>query len=241
MTEIEKELTELYTENKTMKSRMFEGLRTWNPYFGCQHRCYKGGCWAKKRLAHRLGKMLDCQLCYDFVPHLHSERLNRVPSDPKIFVVAHGDLFGYWVSSGVIHRILNVCREIPKEVWFFETKNPRRYAEFADAFPSNTVLSTTIETNRQYSKAVMGYAPSPLERLRGINRISHKFPIHVSIEPIMDFDLNDMVAMMKFLQPIKVAVGYDSLNNGLPEPPKEKTLRLIKKLEEFTEVERKQL
>ena len=215
-------------------------LKTWNPWFGCQHRCYKDGCWANKRLAHRLGKGIGCQLCYEFKPHLHARRLKTIPSHPRIFVVAHGDLFGYWVPTAIIRRILDVCRSHPKELWFFETKNPNRYLEFLDLFPENTMLSTTIETNREYAKAIMGYAVPPIGRFRAMMRI-HNFPTHVSIEPIMDFDLKTLVSWMKLLQPTKVAVGYDSLNNNLPEPPKDKTWKLIEELEGFTEVEVKQL
>jgi len=159
-------------------------------------------------------------------------------------VVAHGDLFGYWVPSSIIERILEVCRSIEKEMWFFETKNPGRYINFIGIFPANTVLSTTIETNREHSKAVMGYAPTPVERFKSImylKRTFPGFPIHISIEPIMDFDLAPMISWMKNLKPVKVAVGYDSLNNNLPEPPKSKTLKLIEQLEKFTDVERKQL
>ena len=225
------------------KSRMFEGLRTWNPYFGCYHNCYSGGCWAKRRLAHRIGRAINCKMCYEFTPHLHPKRLKRVPRDPRIFVVAHGDLFGWWVPKDVIERILEVCRSVDKEIWFFETKNPRRYFDFIDKFPENTVLSTTIETNREYPFRVRGYTPPPVERFHFIHevRVHSDFPVHVSIEPIMDFDLDIMVRWIRLIKPFKVSVGYDSLHNGLPEPPLEKTLALIKELEKFTVVERKQM
>jgi len=220
-------------------SRMFSGLKTWNPYFGCNYHCYRDGCWARKKMAHRLGKMLKCNLCYDFKPHLHPKRLEHVPRDPKIFVGAHCDQFGDWVLSGTIHMILEVCRQTPKELWFFETKNPRRYLEFLDYFPENTVLSTTIETNRKL--VGMGRAPPTQERFESIYRVASRFPVHVAIEPIMKFDLDIMVKWMKVLRPIKVAVGYDSLHNCLEEPSKAETLKLIEKLEQFTDVERKQL
>lgn len=106
-----------------------------------------------------------------------------------------------------------------------------------------TVLSTTIETNRVYDYIIRGYTPFPTERYEAMQSIAKytKFPIHISIEPIMEFDLDVFVSWMKNLRPVKVAIGYDSLNNKLPEPPKWKTLKLIKELEKFTAVERKQL
>lgn len=226
---------------------MFEGLKTWNPWFGCKYDCYRCGCWARRRLAHRLGKMLRCQECYHFLPHFHPERLDRIPSNPRIFVVAHGDLFGAWVPTHVIGRILKVCRENRKECWFFETKNPLRYLGFFNdtwtLFPINTVLSTTIETNRTYPMEIRGHTPRPKERFDAILEIrkTSQFPIHISIEPVMDFDLDVLVSWIKELNPVKILVGYDSLKNNLPEPPKAKTFRLIEELEKFTGVERKQL
>ena len=223
------------------KSRMFEGLRTWNPQFGCNFHCYRDGCWAKKKLAHRLGTMLNCQLCYDFKPHFHRERLWRIPSNPKIFVVAHGDLFGNWVPANVIEDILRVCRAKPKEMWFFETKNPERYLDFIDLFPENTMLSTTIETNRVYPPEIRGRTPEPFERVKAIAKASVLYPVHIAIEPILDFDLDILLKWMKVIRPKKVSVGYDSLKNCLPEPSIGKTLQLINALTKFTDVERKDL
>lgn len=184
--------------------------------------------------------------CYDFEPHFHPERLSKVPrspSYPQIFVVAHGDLFGSWVEERIIYKILAVCSATPKRMWFFETKNPARYLYFKDFFPQNTVLSTTIETNRVYPVQIRGSAPTPVERFAAMQQVKEVtgLPIHISIEPILDFDLTELIGWMQILQPSKVAVGYDSLNNRLPEPPRWKAMKLIWALERFTDVERKQL
>ena len=226
-------------------TRMFEGLRTWNPVFGCLHNCYDGGCWAKKKLAHRMGARFNCQMCYDFKPHVHEERLDRIPPDPRIFVTAHGDLFGdwFWWKKGTVERILSVCRETEKELWFFETKNPRRYLDFVGQFPQNTMLSVTMETNREYPESIKGNTPHPRRRFLSMMRVKKQidWPIHVSVEPILDFDLDKLLGRIRSLEPVWVSVGYDSLNNGLPEPPISKTMELIKELSHFTWVERKKL
>lgn len=228
------------------KSKMFEGLRTYNPYFGCNHHCYHDGCWACKLLAHRQGTRFNCQKCYDFEPHLHPERLNRVPIAPRLFVGAHCDLWGNWVSINDIGRVLAACREhqkkYPKTLFFFETKNPIRYESFAGLFPENTILSVTIETNRDYGHKIMGCAPAPVDRFTAFySQTKLRYRKHVAIEPIMDFDMVTLLGWIRSIRPVKVAVGYDSLNNNLPEPPKSKTRMLIQALEEFTEVERKKL
>lgn len=196
----------------------------------------------KKRLAHRLGGLLKCRDCYDFVPHIHPERLSRIPSDPRIFVNAHTDMFGRWWMSEDIERVLEACRSVDKETWFFESKNPWRFLKYVGLFPEQTMLSATIETNRVYHRRVRGHTLTPLSRCFAMMKVKREtsFPVHVSIEPILDFDLPVLVGWMRRLDPSKVAVGYDSLNNGLPEPPKEKTVRLIDALEKFTEVEQKE-
>jgi len=54
--------------------------KTWNPAVGCSKRCHdehgKIWCyayWQAKRQKHR------CQQCYEFIPHLHPERLGQLP------------------------------------------------------------------------------------------------------------------------------------------------------------------
>ena len=71
-----------------------------------------------------------------------------------------------------------------------------------------------------------------------MNRII-AFEKQVTIEPIMDFDLDEMVSMIKFCGPLKVNIGADSKNNHLPEPSKEKLLALINELQKFTIIDRK--
>jgi hypothetical protein len=66
-----------------------------------------------------------------------------------------------------------------------------------------------------------------------------KLPKYVTIEPILDFDLDEMVDLIKRCEPIQVNIGADSGNHKLPEPSKEKVLQLIDVLNEFTLVKRK--
>ena len=61
----------------------------------------------------------------------------------------------------------------------------------------------------------------------------------VSIEPLMDFDLDEFGVMIKTCKPKFVSIGADSKGHHLPEPPKEKIIELIKELKTFTEVREK--
>ena len=58
----------------------------------------------------------------------------------------------------------------------------------------------------------------------------------VSIEPIMDFELDEFVHGLRVIQPDFVSIGADSMGHDLPEPSPEKVMELIHALMEFTEV-----
>jgi len=214
------------------KSRMysFVGPR-WNPIVGCTHQCVY--CWARCQAKRQKRR---CELCYEFVPHLHEDRLKKVPRAGTVFVVDMGDLFCDGVTDEWIHQVLGATRRIPEP--FFETKNPRRYSDFVDEFPEGSVLSATIETDQSYPN--VSRAPPVLDRALGMLEL--RWPKkHISIEPIMDFNLQVFVEWLKPIKPVLVSVGYDNYNHKLPEPALSKTLALIAELEKFTSVERKTL
>jgi len=219
-------------------TRMFSFVRrTWNPIVGCHHNCYYGKWWARiqaKRQIHR------CKLCYSFIPHLHEERLNEFPKSGIVFVVSMGDLWGTWVPDKWIIKILEAIQPYSKReglIFFFETKNPERYLDFVDIIPPNSILSTTIETNRDYE---VSKAPIPFERyIAIIHDDLSMFDKHVSIEPIMDFDHEVLLRWIIDIKPKLVSIGYNNYGEELPEPSVEKTLKLINELKKFTEVEKK--
>jgi hypothetical protein len=84
----------------------------------------------------------------------------------------------------------------------------------------------------------MGNTPSPFNRALAMNQFI-EFPLFVTIEPILDFDLDEMVRIIKLCHPNQVNIGADSGNNHLPEPSKEKILALIDVLKEFTVIDQK--
>jgi hypothetical protein len=55
----------------------------------------------------------------------------------------------------------------------------------------------------------------------------------------MDFDLVEMIGLVKKSNPQQVNIGADSGHNNLPEPNREKVLELLTALEEFTIVKQK--
>ena len=81
-------------------------------------------------------------------------------------------------------------------------------------------------------------SPPPLERIHEFKTLRYaSYDKYITIEPIMDFDLETMVNEIKEIMTVKqVNIGADSGKNKLPEPPKEKILALIEELEKFTTV-----
>lgn len=79
-----------------------------------------------------------------------------------------------------------------------------------------------------------------IERIKTSGRCARKDLLFknkmVSIEPIMDFDLEPFVQWISDIKPILVHVGYDDYSNNLVEQPLSKTKQLIDNLRKFTTV-----
>ncbi len=223
------------------KSRMFHldrdrPIKTWNPYGGCKHHCYGDGCWAARQ-APRIPRYKDG---FDHPKLFESELNKRFRGDAVVFVSSMGDLFGEWVPDDWINEVIHAMEKSPNVTFFLETKNPARYRGFTEMLrmtSPNTILSTTIETNREYR---VSNAPLVWNRFDPFRMLMWPRK-HVSIEPIMKFDLDILVKWMREINPVLVSVGYDNYNCGLPEPTLNETLALIAELEKFTKVERKTL
>lgn len=141
------------------------------------------------------------------------------------------DMFGDWVLPEFIKKIINHCNRFDNN-YLFQSKNPRRFIEFLKLFPEKSILGTTIETNRKTGR--ISKAPSTYERAYAMQNI--RFDKEVTIEPILDFDVHDLVLMIKDIQPKFVAIGADSKGHNLDEPSPEKIRELIERIEPFTEV-----
>lgn len=149
-----------------------------------------------------------------------------------IFVGSACDMFGEWVPPKWQEFVFAKCRQ-DDNTYFFQTKNPLQYHRILTALPKKNVLGATIETNR-----IMGgisKAPPPSKRFEAMRVLGHRKRM-ISIEPIMDFDLNIMVNQMDRIKPNYVSIGADSKGHKLPEPPAEKIIQLISELKKITEV-----
>ena len=211
---------------------MYPWAWTWNPLGGlCLHAC--SYCYVRNKISPWLKRMGI--LKYVGEPRLIESELKtplKIPDGYILFVCSNNDLFGDWVDDKDIKRILAHCRKYPETYYLFQTKNPERLEDYLHLLPENSVIGTTLETNRDYR---VSRAPPIPERYRAFTKLD--WPIKmVSIEPIMAFDLPDLVKMIKHIDPLFVSIGADSGRNNLPEPSLPILINLIKELEKFTEV-----
>jgi len=153
-----------------------------------------------------------------------------------IFVGSSCDMFADDIPKEWIDKTLaHISMYLLGNRYLFQTKNPSRIVNEMFAYPINSIITTTIETNRIYPE--MGKAPYPGIRANAMNKITGKKM--VTIEPIMDFDLIPMVELIKRCEPTHVNIGADSGSNNLPEPSWEKILKLKEELIKFTTVAKK--
>ena len=213
------------------KGNMYPGVKTWNPLAGkCPHECTY--CSTNSLMRYPIIKAkYSGELRIDY--KTLSKNLGK---DKTWFVCAQNDLFAESVPFEFIAQILGQCYRFDN-TYLFQTKNPYRFIEYSNLFPDKTILCTTIETNRWYPDD-MGKSPKPFERSVAMSSLP-EFHKQVTIEPIIQFDLEEMIMLIKQAKPDSVNIGADSKNNHLPEPPKEKILELIKELEKFTSIDQK--
>lgn len=209
------------------KGNMYSWItHTWNTVKGeCPHGCTY--CYMK-----RWGKQKPV--------HFDESELNTdLGSGNFIFVGSSCDLFANDIPYDWIVDTLVKCDFYTGNQYLFQTKNLERFINdviFYLPDGGRTNLCTTIETNRYYPE--MKSAPYPQVRANAMNFLALKKK-YVTIEPIMDFDLDEMIELIKRCNPEQVNIGADSGNNHLPEPSKEKLLALIDELKKFTIIDQK--
>lgn len=215
--------------NKQKKGNMYGFINsTWNPMRGvCLHRCKY--CYAKK-VQYLSGTFHLEEKCFK----------DKLGEHQSIFVGSSTDMWGEWVFDSHIKQVLDHCKKFDSNRYLFQTKNPGRWIDYRkDDFPRITILATTIESNRDYPN--ISQAPKILYRIMAVQGISKifSFPLMVTIEPILDFDIDELVDMLRLIGPCQVNIGADSKGHSLPEPSADKVIELIAKLEMFTRVYRK--
>lgn len=150
-----------------------------------------------------------------------------------IFIGSSNDMWADAIPVSWINRILAHAEKYSGNTYLFQSKNPKRFLEYISRLTKqNIILGATIETNQE-NEFTGGQSAAARSKSMCMLKNCRKM---ITIEPVMDFDLAELVLLIKEVKPEFVNIGADSKNHHLPEPSKEKILDLIKELEKFTKV-----
>ncbi|MFV0536791.1 MAG: DUF5131 family protein [Dysgonomonas sp.] len=211
----------------TQKGNMYDFVtHTWNTVKGkCPHDC--GYCYMK-RWGHLKEPRFDS-----------SELKTDLGADNFIFVGSSNDLFADQHPDEWIVKTLDYCESFVDNKYLFQSKNPSRILDYIQhPVFKKAVVCTTMETNRIYPVA-MNNSSNAYVRAEAMRKITAFVSTYVTIEPIMDFDLDEFYPLIKKCNPEQVNIGADSGHNNLIEPTAKKVLDLISSLEKVTKVNQK--
>ncbi|MGA2309435.1 MAG: DUF5131 family protein [Candidatus Bathyarchaeia archaeon] len=219
-----------------MNNNMYrQSVESWNPFVGCEHDCVYCESSFKRQMKRRKKHCLDC---YNFTPHFHPERLIRsLPRTNKndfIFCCDMGDVA--FCEPEWMEQILARIEQLHDRTFLIQSKNPSVFSDYR--FPENVLLGTTLETNRDDLYSGMSKAPLPSQRYKAMLNLRHPKKI-VTMEPVIDFDVETMEKWVREIGPEVCYVGYDSKKNYLPEPELAKVEVLMKKLSKITDLRAK--
>lgn len=233
---------------KNKKKNMYlDSIKQWNVYVGCKFNCKYCEKSFRAQMKRQMPKFDEngrqyrgCQQCYDYKPHFHEERLKQ--SLP----LTHGDEFIWCCSSSDITfakpewmlKIIKRVKQMHNRTFFFQTKNPIIFNDYY--FPENVLLGITLETNRDNIYDLISNAPLPSKRFKDFLDIDFDRKV-VTIEPILNFDLEPFIEILKELNPERIYLGYDTKKSNLPEPTIQKTMNLYNELKKFTRVKLKHM
>jgi len=160
---------------------------------------------------------------------IEKELLVNYGSGKTIFVENCNDMMAENVPQEFINKIVMHCLKFPDNNYVFQTKNPARYLTMDSLFPVKSIFGCTIETN--WNIPHISKAPDHVERMLAMRKLSgRKF---ITIEPIIDFDVDVLSSWMEMISPEFVNIGADSKHHNLPEPTPDKVHALIDKLKEY--------
>ena len=200
------------------RSNMYTlSVQQWSPWVGCNHQCkYCESSFQRGTRRWGMGQG-NCQSCCTFTPHAHPERLGRPLRNTGfmqfIFTCSSGDIAS--CPTDYLKKIVAVMRKHRDKTFLLQTKDPKTFHRVT--FPQNVVLGITLETNRDALSRAVSNAPVPSERYEAFKDLKHKRKM-LTLEPVMEFDLDTMLRWIGHIHPCMVWLGYDSKHTGLPEP-----------------------
>ncbi len=162
-----------------------------------------------------------------------------------IFLGSSTDMFAHEVPTDWIVRVYDHCCEYPENRYLMQSKNPSRFLEAAlIGHPliqnrDGICFATTQETNRD--TPVVSKAQSMQERALAMEELSSLgFHVMITMEPIMEFDLAEVLDMLQRIRPFQVNIGCNTARTvKLPEPSRDEIIDLVNALRNHTNVKLK--
>ena len=226
----------LVEEEKSKNENMY-GLsaQQWNPFRGCNFDCIY--CMESSFQSFGDRRLYDCKKCNNYEPHEHPERLlpeyelEDTPYMKFIFTCSSGDIS--FCSTEFLQLIINRIKQEPDKNFLIQSKNPDTFNRVR--FPKNVILGTTIETNRDvlYRENNISKAPVPSKRYEDFLNVNH-YQKMVTLEPLLDFDLDVMIEWICNINPLFVWIGTDDTSSSIYknklEPSIDKIIQLYVEL-----------
>jgi DNA repair photolyase len=151
-----------------------------------------------------------------------------------IFIGSSIDLFGANVKYEWRLKTFEKANAYNNK-YLLQTKNPFEYHTHLNQLsPEKYILSTTLESNRQYRE--MGQSPAPKSRALAMKNLPAEYRLMVTIEPIMSFDFKSFLDMILSFHPAQVNIGAATGGHAMIEPSARITNRLIEYLKKYTKV-----
>jgi len=196
---------------------------TWNTVKGkCPHDTEYGYCYMKK---------------WGEQPELHfdeKELKTNLGTGNFVFTGSSCDLFATAIPSEWIYDTLEHCKGFDNK-YLFQSKNPENIWTWRHNLPEISIVGTTIESNRTFKE--MCNAPDVIDRAVAMLKLSRLYKTCLTIEPVMDFDIDSLADLIETCSPSWVNIGANTNNKvKLTEPSPEKVTALIDRLSTFTKV-----
>lgn len=209
---------------------MYADAKTWNPFKGCAFACTY--CTPSFQRQSKRQKHI-CHDCYTYTPHCHADRLAKIPSARIIFVCGNADISFCPpdFTRRIIGRIAEHNVRAPQKTYYLQSKRPAYFEQFLEDLPDNVLLLTTLETNRNAGYDEVSKAPLPTVRYGQFKALDYARKV-VTIEPVLDFDLEAFAGWIRSIHPEYVWLGFNSKPESvtLPEPAEAKVQELANRL-----------
>lgn len=168
---------------------------TWNPTGGCLHGCTwqmpDGSvtqCYAKT-----IAEKFNAAFPQGFEAHYWREHELNAPLKLKapagIFVGSMADLFGHWVPSAQIQRVLDVMQQADWHTFQTLSKYPIRLAEFSP-YPANVWVGVSLPAGHQMSesgaKRALKVYLGQMENIEASVRFMSIEPLWFDVAPVFE-------------------------------------------------------